>query len=74
MCCGAKKTTAVWNATENKKRANSSSTLGTFKGTWRKHPVQFILKPCQEKEKRTVHSFGWTIEDQIIEIGFLTSV
>lgn len=40
-----------------------------LKGCRGSHPTQPVLYPCQEKEKKQIKSFGWTIGKETGKIG-----
>ncbi|XP_049904182.1 uncharacterized protein LOC126392679 [Epinephelus moara] len=75
VCCGAKKTTPVSALQvemgemplEIRREQISLIYWAHLRGHGENHPAQNILKPCQEKERRKVQSFGWTIENRVKE-------
>lgn len=40
-----------------------------LKGCRGSHPTQPVLHPCQEKEKKQIKGFGWTIGKETDKIG-----
>lgn len=45
----------------------SVNILGQLKGHNQNHPT--VLKSCQKKEREQIRSFGWTIENNVNDLG-----